>query len=264
MKNKRLLLHKGRCLPLLFATVFALTFGSHHSLSAQEPDADTILQKMEETLFPDSYHMEMEMTTRDSGRDKAMEFETWYRKGTGTYMEILSPARSRGTRFLQKEGALWMFMPRSGSRSPVRLPARDSFQGSAFSNEDMGDSSYTDDYTPSLIRTEEFDHPELGPTQCWLIKLEPSHREAAYGSIQAWITREGFIPLRMDYFVRSGLRSKQMFLYDIKDAAGRRRPLRMEMESLDERGKVSVVQIKKLEEQSSIPDRTFSRSYLTR
>lgn len=249
----------------LSALVIALLFFAPLlPLAAEELDGDAILGKMEDTLFPHIYHMKVEMSTSGTGRMRSMEFETWYSRGTGTYMEILAPPRSRGTRFLQKEGALWMFMPRSGGRAPVRLPARDSFQGSAFSNEDMGDSSYTDDYRASLVGKENYDHPELGSVECYVIEMLPSHPEAAYGSIRAWITTQGFIPLRMDYFVRSGLRSKQMFLHDIRHAAGRKRPLRMEMESLDEQGKVSVVHIRSMEELASLSDRTFSRSHLTR
>jgi outer membrane lipoprotein-sorting protein len=209
---------------------------------AAEQDAGTILSEMEHTLYPDSYYMRMKMSTSGgSGRDREMEFDSLYRKGTGTYMEILSPARSKGTRFLEKDGALWMFVPRSNSRTPVRLPAGDSFQGSAFSNDDVSSSSYSDDYSPKLIGREEVDHPELGKVQCHVLELTPLHREAAYGRIKAWVSVDGSVPLRMDYFVRSGLRSKQMHLSDIRQAAGRRRPMIMTMENLDESGRQSVV-----------------------
>jgi outer membrane lipoprotein-sorting protein len=227
-------------------------------------EADELLQQMERNLFPDGYYMKMEMRTTGSGRDRELLIESWYRKGAGTYMELLAPARSRGTRILETEGALWMYVPRSGNRNAVRLPARDDFQGSAFSNADVGSSSYTDDYYARLAGTEVVEHPDLGAVECHVLELLPSHEEAPYGKIVAWVSVEGSIALQMDYFVRSGLRSKQMFLSDIRSVAGRRRPMRMEMERLDESGKRSVVDILELEERDAIPDRTFSRPYLTR
>lgn len=234
------------------------------SICSQEPDPDSLLERMEEQLYPDAYYMRLTMSTRGDGRDRDMEFETYYKSGKGSYMEILSPPRSRGTRFLNKDDALWMYMPRSGSRSPVRLPARDSFQGSVFSNDDVGDSSYTDDYRAELVETGSYEHDELGSVPVYVIDLHPIRPEAAYGRIRVWMSRSEAIALRMDYYVRSGLRSKQMFLSDIRQAAGRSRPMKMEMISLDQKGKVSMVEILRMEERSDLPDRTFSRGYLSR
>jgi outer membrane lipoprotein-sorting protein len=250
----------------LLAAIGILVFISlPHNLHADSPDADSILKEMERTLYPEQYYMKLTIVTQEPGsRERAMELEIWYRKDIGTYMELLAPARSRGTRFLNKDDSLWMYMPRSGGSTPIRLPARDSFQGSVFSNDDIGDSSYTDDYGVKILGEELLEHTELGTVDCWLIEMTALHPEAAYASIRAWVTKDGYIPLKMDYYVRSGLRSKQMFLYNIQTAAGRMRPLRMEMISTDEQGKTSVVEISELEKLDDIPDRIFTRGYLTR
>lgn len=228
------------------------------------PSGDEILRRMEETLFPDSYHMEMEMVTVEAGgRERVLELDVLYRRGAGSYMEILAPPRSRGTRFLQRDDSLWMFMPRSNARSAIRLAPRDSFQGSVFSNSDIGETSYTDDYRGGEPRREVFSHRELGEVDVYIVEALPRRPEAPYGRVVCYVTVEGFIPLHMEYYVRSGLRIKEMELTEIRRIAGRRRPVRMEMRALDEEGKVSTVHIRDLREES-IPDRVFTQRHLTR
>ena len=227
--------------------------------------AESILQQMEQTLFPDNYRMRMSMVTREpGGREREMELTVQYRRGVGSYMEIESPPRSRGTRFLQREETLWMFIPRSNSRSAIRLSSRDSFQGSVFSNRDVGESMYTQDYRAEILATEFFNHPELGRVEVYQVEATPQRDVAAYGRILFTVAVEGSIPLRMQYFARSGVQTKEMHLTDIRTMAGRQRPLRMEMVSLEEEGKVSIVRILELEEDSGMPDRIFTQGHLTR
>jgi outer membrane lipoprotein-sorting protein len=233
--------------------------------SEADPSGDEILRRMEETLFPDSYRMTMEMVTVEAGgRERILELDILYRRGTGSYMEILAPPRSRGTRFLQRDDSLWMFIPRSNARSAIRLAPRDSFQGSVFSNSDIGESSYTEDYRGLEPRRERYRHGELGEVEVFVVEAVPRRPEAPYGRVVCYVTVDGFIPLHMEYYVRSGLRIKEMELSDIREVAGRRRPVRMEMRALDEEGKVSTVWIRDLREEASIPDRVFTQRHLTR
>lgn len=230
-----------------------------------DPSGDEILRRMEETLFPDTYRMITEMVTVEvDGRERTLELEVFYRRETGSYMEILAPPRSRGTRFLQRDDSLWMFIPRSNARSAVRLAPRDSFQGSVFSNSDVGERSYADDYRGLSPRREMLQHPELGEVEVFVVEAVPRRPEAPYGRIIAYVTVERFIPLRMEYYVRSGLKIKEMHLSEIRKLADRERPTRMEMRALDEEGKVSTLRIRDLEARETLPDRLFSQRHLTR
>ena len=234
-------------------------------LTAQSISGDEVLRRMEHTLFPDSYRMRMNMITNErDGRAREMELTVQYRRETGAYMEIESPPRWRGTRVLQRDDTLWMFIPRSGSRSAIRLADRDAFQGSVFSNRDIGESMYTEDYTATIVRRESVRHDDLGETTAFVIEATPLHDAAAYGRILAWVTVDEFIPVKVQYFVRAGMQTKEMRLYDIRELAGRRRPVRLEMHSLEEEGKVSIVTILELEADESLPDGIFTHDHLTR
>lgn len=232
---------------------------------APAQDAEAILRRMESALFPDNYRMRMSMITTQPGRDdREMVLSAQYRRGIGTYMEIEAPARSRGTRLLQREETLWMFTPRSNARTPIRLAARDSFQGSVFSNRDIGESMYSEDYRAAVAGREWLERADVGRVEVYVIELTPRRDEAAYGRIVAWVTADEHIPLRMQYFVRSGMNTKEMVLSELRQIAGRRRPVLMEMSSLEERGKVTTVRILELESDEAIPDRVFTTQYLTR
>lgn len=275
--------------------VFALATGGaslpaqsaigHGDLSAQEAaladrDPQELLKLVDETLFPDSFVATFRMTTERPGRRTSeMVMENFHLEESGTFMEVEEPRRSRGMRFLQKADDLWMYNPRSGSRRAIRLSPRDSFQGSVFSNNDVSDPDYSDDYTASHAGRATVDHPQLGRVPTTVIEARAAHDEAAYGRIEIYLWHAvddaaaelpgpgapgDVIPLRFDYYSRSGLAFKRMLLLEIGDLAGATRPTVMRMESLEEEGAVTTVRIEALEPREDIPQRLFNQQELTR
>jgi outer membrane lipoprotein-sorting protein len=233
--------------------------------AAQAQDAQELLERAETSLYPDRFEMRIRMKTeRPDQRNSDMVMESLHDDGQGTRIEILEPSRSRGTRFLRKGDDLWMYNPRSNSSRAIRLSPRDSFQGSVFSNNDVGDPDYSDDYSASYNGTEEIQHQELGTVETHVITATAKHPKAAYGKIKMWIAQESFIPLEMEYYAKSGLLFKRMTLSDIRELAGRRRPALMRMESLEIENAYSTVEILELEKRESISPRLFSQRALTR
>lgn len=231
--------------------------------------AERLLDLSDETLFPQNFVATYRMTTERPGRRSTeMVFESSHLEGSGTYMEVSEPARSRGMRFLQKDNDLWMYNPRAGSRRALRLAPRDSFQGSVFSNNDVSDPNYNDDYTARRIDDGTLDHPDLGSVTCTRIEGEASRDEAPYGRIVVWLwggpSGGGVIPLRIDYYSKSGLEFKRMILSQFGDSAGAYRPAVMRMESMEEVGAVTSILIEELEARDTLPARLFNQSELTR
>ncbi|MDA3949131.1 MAG: outer membrane lipoprotein-sorting protein [Spirochaeta sp.] len=244
---------------------------------AQSYTADELMNLADDALFPESFFATMRMTTvRPGRRDTEMLFENYHREGAGSFMEVKEPRRSAGMRFLQKNDDLWMYNPRSSSRRALRLSPRDSFQGSVFSNNDVSDPNYADDYTAVFDGTEVVTHPETGRVTTVKITATASHDESAYGTIEMWLMPEGsagagsaagnlrVIPLQIDYYSRSGLLFKRMTLLEIGELAGARRPAVMRMESLEEAGAVTTVRLETLEARDDIPERLFNQQELTR
>lgn len=268
---------------------------------AQRLDPDDLMNLADDALFPESFVATMRMTTvRPNRRTTEMVLENSHLDDAGTFMEVVEPRRSAGMRFLQKNEDLWMYNPRASSRRALRLSPRDSFQGSVFSNNDVSDPDYSDDYNAEIAGTEPLTHAEVGTVTTIRIDATASHDESAYGRIEMWLwpdphagagsgvagTGSGgagagstiggagastdtaggvrVIPLRIDYYSRSGLLFKRMTLSDIQPLAGARRPTVMEMASLEEEGAVTTVVIQSLEARDNLPTRLFSQQELTR
>lgn len=265
-----------RCAGASISLVVLLIGGTAAVLPAQSTasgvpadiPAERLLDLSDESMFPDTFVATYLMTTERPGRrDTEMVFDSSHLEGSGTYMEVSEPARSRGMRFLQKENDLWMYNPRSGSRRALRLAPRDSFQGSVFSNNDVSDPNYNDDYDARRLDDAVLDHPDLGSVTCARIEGVAAHDEASYGRIVVWLRGGpggGVVPLRIDYFSRSGLEFKRMVLSDFRQRAGAYRPGVMRMESMEETGAVTTVVIEELEARDTLPARLFNQAELTR
>ena len=244
------------------ATLVLLGVGGT-SLSAS-PNADEILSAVDSRLFLDSYTSTVTMeTTKPGAAPTSMTFAGQSRKDKGTYLEILAPARTKGIRFLQLEGSLWMYNPKAGSANALRLSSRDSFQGSTFSNADVGKSQFSDDYVPKLEPEALIEHPELGKVECLVIDAVARTGEAAYGRIVIYVRKSDLMPLMMKYYAKSGLLFKQMTLSKIRDFGSITRPSVMRMESLDKVGTFTTLTMEAID-RKEVPLSVFNKNYLTR
>lgn len=236
------------------------------SVAGFSQDADNILKEVETVMYPDNYYSVMRMVTIRPGKDDvSMTMEVYYKDGVGSLIEITEPARSSGIRFLQKEETLWMFNPRSNSRRAVRLSPKESFQGSAFSNNDVGDPEYSDDYNSTILNeTETIEHSELGNVECYILQCTASHREAAYDRIDIYCTKDEFLPVRFEYYTKSGMLYRVMDFSGFKYIAGRTRPTVMLMEAMDQQGTYSRIDMEELEIREDLSDSMFTQSALTR
>jgi hypothetical protein len=230
-----------------------------------QPSADELLLAAENSVFPNSFRADVTLATREGGETiSEMQLRISYRHETGSYMEIVAPARSRGLRFLQVEDSLWMYNPRAGGGRAIRLSPRASFQGSTFSNRDLSDPEFADDYSVELDGSETIEHPDLGSVECWVLNATAKNEQVAYARIRSWVSKGSRTLLRSHYFAKSGLLFKTARFRDIRELAGARRPTTVEMRSRQQSDRVSVMTITSMEAVDDLPDRLFTRRYLTR
>ncbi|PKL10151.1 MAG: outer membrane lipoprotein-sorting protein [Spirochaetae bacterium HGW-Spirochaetae-7] len=232
---------------------------------AEGPDAREMMRLADEAMYPPSFSMTATITTERPGRaDSTMTIEIFHKADVGTFMEVSAPARMKGTRFLQTDDALYMYSPRAGSRSSLRLSPRESFQGSVFSNNDVGDSTWANDYEPAIEGSKTIDHPEFGRVEVWLVSGTALRRDVPYGSIRIYLSKDRVLPLRMEYFAKSGLLLKTMELSGYANSSGRLRPTRLAMTDENGTGERSVVVIGDLRVRTDLPDAMFNQAWLTR
>ncbi len=233
--------------------------------SGQTPAAEDLLETAESSVWPHVFTADVSLRTTENGETVSeMRLEVLHSREMGTYMEITEPARSRGLRFLQVEERLWMYNPRSGSNRAIRLSPRAAFQGSVFSNRDLSDPQFTDDYEVSVSGTETITHEELGEVPCYVLEAEARDESVAYARIRLWIRRSDSLLLRGEYYAKSGLLFKRAEFLGIRQLAGRQRPTEIRMVSQQAHGTAGTMVIHALETHDALPARQFSQTYLTR
>jgi outer membrane lipoprotein-sorting protein len=257
------------------AILYALLASSAIGLSAAQgaaqgtaqgaaPSADEILAAVDKALFLESYASTATMETAEPGAPpRSMTFQGLSRRDKGSYLEITAPARTKGTRFLQLEGSLWMYNPKSGSANPIQLSSSDSFQGSTFANADVGKSQFSDDYSPGAVRDETIDHPEYGKVECYVIDSAAKSPKSAYGKIVMWVRASDLMPVRMEYYAKSGLLFKRMTLSKVRTFGAITRPSVLTMESLEKKGTVTTLTLQSIEARDVSPA-IFNKNYLKR
>lgn len=246
----------------ILAALTALSLTS--PLAADLPDGQKLLAQIDAVRFPENFQMTVTLTTMAPGEsDKVMTLQSTRKKGFGSFIEILAPARAKGTKMLTQEGTLWMYNPKSGSTKPVRLAPRDSFQGSAFSNSDVSKTAFTEDYAGTTEGEDTLETAEFGTVKAWRLRADATNPEASYGKIIMWVRQGDLLPLQFDYYAKSGLLYRQMHLSDYKPLAGRLRATKMEMTSLDKKGTKTTMRIDEMVEKV-IPESLYNLTNLTK
>ena len=224
--------------------VFLASLAAAPALESQGLTAEQIIRRAEQSVYPDVFFMRATLQTLQSGSvTSSMEMTVSYKRGVGSRIELLSPPRSRGIRFLQKEGALWLFNPQAGTSQAIRLSPKAAFQGSVFSNRDVGDPQYSSDYEMRLAGTETIDHPELGSVSALVLEGTARNERVAYSKVKLWVRSRDYMLLKSEYYAKSGLLFRRALFTGIRQMGDRERPAIIRMDSMDQPGRESTLTI---------------------
>lgn len=216
--------------------------------------AVNLLKGVDSSLYPKIFKAKMSMETVRKGRNSIkFIYEIYSKESKKALMEIVYPARDKGKKILLLDNNLWMYIP-DVSR-PIRLSRNQSFMGSTFSNEDVSDSTWEDDYDPIVT-------DEKG--ELILLTLKAKRRDVAYKQIDIWIDKNTRIPKEGVYFGLSGKPIKKVYFSNVKEITGLLRPLDMRMVDLLEEGAFTDVKLLELNELDSIPDYKFDVTQMGR
>lgn len=255
-------MNRGRAITLL---ALGLAVGLSFPLFAQSDNAAAILRRAEQSVYPDVCVMEVTLATYRSGSVlSTLEMRIRYKRDIGTRLELLSPPRSRGIRFLQKGSNLWMFNPEGGTSRAIRLSNSASFQGSVFSNGDLTDPHYSKQYDVRIAGTETIDQPTIGKVNTTVIEGTARNDRVEYSKIKMWVRSSDDMLMRAEFYAKSGLLFRTMVCTDIRELAGAKRPTVLIMRSMDQKNRRSLMTIHGLQIDPSMSDAIFTLSALTR
>lgn len=216
--------------------------------------AEELLKSSDDSMYPTYFKSTFTMITHRNNKKDLSYSYLMHGKGSNTaLMEITDPAREKGKKILLTKDNLWMYIP-AVSR-PIRLSRKQSFMGSAFSNEDLMNSTMADDYDPEII-------DQKG--DLYLLSMKGKRRDVAYAKIEMWINGKTKIPTEATYFGLSGKAIKKMEFSEVTQLANKMRPSKMVMIDLLEEGATTEVKMLTLVKLNSVPDYMFDQTQLGR
>lgn len=203
-------------LPLLFAPVFLF------AQSARE-----IIQRSEDLLKGKTSRGTFKMVIETPDFTRTMEMDTWWVGNEKTLIVVISPRREAGNKTLKVNNELWMYL--RNTETTIKVPPSmmlQSWNGSDFTNDDLvRESSLIEDYTMSVISEESLDG-----SSAWKIELIPKPTApVVWGRILTWVRKDGYLPLRSEYFDEGGVKVRTMLYTDFKRLGGRMIPAKWTM-----------------------------------
>lgn len=212
----------------------ALTAALPFTASA-EPSADEILRRADAILAPAEFEARIELVTHREGESRRFEMQIWKKGLDKSRIRFLAPVADRGSEVLRDGDNMWHFLP--NLKRSIRISPRQEFHGGDFSNADVLRTNLAADYSPTLARSTSAD--------TWLLELKSKNDSAAYDFIRYWVRKADGMPLRQEFFTRSGKMIRILELSEPKSFGGHERPTRMVMTNVLVPSRSSEMVVKK-------------------
>ncbi|WP_281557910.1 outer membrane lipoprotein-sorting protein [Thalassomonas sp. RHCl1] len=136
-------------------------------------------------------------------------------------VEFTAPARSKGRKILKQAQNMWIRFP--GTRNVLRISPAQRLLGEA-SNGDVTGTNFSEDYTASYQGTE-----MLNDKQVIKLELNAKHDKTTYKQVMFYLDSENNLPLRSDFYARSGKLAKQAYYTKFKEFDGELKLHRMKL-----------------------------------
>lgn len=265
--NYKIIDMKNTIRNLIILAALTISSSGAYSQSAKE-----ISESASNAIDMKSMEMTATLTIVDSkGRERIKKTSTAMRKfgnTTKTIMKFTSPADVKGTSLLifdyeDKADDMWIYMPAlRKTRRIVSSEKGKSFMGSEFTNADMSKPNM-DDFDYKILSTETYDGKE-----CWkietLCKDEDIEDENGYSKSISWVEKSTNLCHKIEFYDIDGeLHKIQKIKKYEKQKNGQYFAFYMEKENV-QNGRKSIMTINKFQENSSLPESTFSPTMLSK
>ena len=169
---------------------------------AQDLTGPEIINKVNDQMNQESSEARMTMTiVTSSGQERTFEYLSYSKNnGEKNLMIYQAPGRVKGQKMLMLNHAddIWAYFPRTKRVRKLATHAKkQKFEGSDFSNEDMGSGdSFTKDYDSRLLGIEKKEDNE-----CYKIEMtKKPDADISYSKLMIRVRKADFVPLVIDYY----------------------------------------------------------------
>lgn len=264
MKNKR----RSLCTLASMLLFLAISQG----LSAQE-DARQIVEKSLDRPSPQSEVGNSELVLLNKNGSKRSRSISQYSRqtseGTDSFIEFLSPADVRGTRFLtighgknpKLEDEQRLYLPALGSIKRIASSEKGgSFMGTELFYFDLEERSI-DDYSQFQLLGSE----TLRNTDCYKVSVSISAQDAPYSKQTLWIGKEDHVVYQVEAYDKKGSLLKRIIFLDVKSygAKGYKIPSKIYVENV-QNGNKTLMSRGDIKVDQSLDNSIFSVQNLNR
>ena len=226
--------------------------------------AAELLRQIDNNEIYATIEYEGDIIIEHSGRRFVKTMKAWGRGNTHSFIEFTNP-EDRGTRYLRRDGRLWVYSPDNEGVMPISgHMLRESMMGSDMSYEDtINNESLSSRYNPVLAGSETVSGPG-GGREAWVLDLSAKKKTESYPKQKLWIDKENGDLLRSEQFALSGAKLKEYSLIRVEVIGGRRFPIEGEMRDLLRKDSRTTFVMRNVVLDKPIPDSVFSMRNLER
>ena len=243
---------KALFLPALFLSTF---------LSNAQPDANTILDRVDKNMHSENRIVESTMTIHGRRGSRTITSRSFSAGDEKAFTEYLSPPGEAGTKMLKLDQQLWIYSPSTDRIIQISgHMLRQSVMGSDLSYEDMmEDRKLTDMYEAEFAGEEVIDNRNT-----YVLQLTGKVSDIAYHGRQIWIDAERFVPLKEELYARSGQLLKRTTLSDVRQIQGRWFPTVIHFKDMLRQGEGTEFRMTSIRFNQDIPEHIFTKASLRR
>ncbi|MCF7929073.1 MAG: outer membrane lipoprotein-sorting protein [Spirochaetales bacterium] len=225
-----------------------------------------VIENVEDKPSGDTMHSLVQMTLIDSsGSEKQRLIENWSKEsqeGNKSIIVFHKPASVENTRFLTVENPgrdddQWIYLPALGRVRRIAASEGDSsFMGTDFTYDDM-QSRDVEESTYTLLREE-----RAQGRDCYVVESVPKESsDSQYSRQVAWVAKEIWVPVRVDFYDKQGELFKRMTVSRIERVQGFWTPINTTMKNL-QTGHSTKLDIQRLEYNEELQDGLFTVNFL--
>jgi hypothetical protein len=196
------------------------------SATAERPKATTILRRADLVRNPylgTALGIDLSVVSAASGRElRSSRYLMLTHRSDRTLIMMSQKDQPAPGALLIAEDTYWLLLPHA--EQPVELALRHVV---------AGDLSHAGFLRVNLrVRYEPRHDGEetIGGVPCWRLELEPGSEPALFGRVRYWVARQGFLPMRIEYYAETGELLKTVRFTSYQETGVGLRPGRIEIE----------------------------------
>ena len=212
------------------AVLTALFLGTAVPVIGKPPRADQILRKAEAVRNPDlDYAVDFTIHGVAHGETPSERDASYSMIASGKDRSVIlmrSPDSLYGALVLMADGRYWMLLPKASR--PWELSSVQMRNGDVATG-DLARSNLTRGYKAALQGDELVDGEP-----CWRLELTADDAAAYYARVHYWVSKNGFLPRKLEHYGSTGSLLKSVRYLDYRDGALGLRSMKLEIDSVDE------------------------------